>query len=98
MATTIKTFSNIGIKSVFTPSVTIQPGETIVTSAQNLSVSGYNRCCWELASDNDSYFYSDLVITGRPESLQVRNMGNTAFTGRIKIRAIYYPAFNLIYL
>ena len=98
MAVTIKTVGNLAMKSVITPSFTVQPGEAVLTSLQNFSVSGYTSFGWELASDNDSYVYSDLVITGGLATLQVRNMGNTTFTGRIKVHALYYPAPNVVYL
>ena len=98
MAVTIKTVGNIAKKAVHTPNFTIQPGETILTSFQNFSVNDYTSFGWELASNNNSYVYSDLVITGGLATLQVRNMGNTAFTGRILANALYYPANNIVYL
>ena len=98
MATTIKAVNNLGIKTVYTPTITIQPGETVLTSAQNYSVNGYQTFSWELTSDNNSYVYSDLLITGDLSTLQIRNMGNTAFSGRIRLHAFYYPMNNLAYL
>ncbi len=98
MATTIKSVNNLGMKTVYTPSITIQPGEAVLTAAQNYSVSGWQTFAWELTSDNNSYVYSDLLITGGLSTLQVRNMGNTAFTGRIILHAFYYPVNNFAYL
>lgn len=98
MAATIKTVGNIAKKAVHTPSLTIQAGETILTSFQNFSVNNYTSFGWELASNNNAYVYSDLVITGGLATLQVRNMGTTTFTGRILANALYYPANNIIYL
>lgn len=98
MASTTKPVNNIGIKAVYTPSLTIQPGETILTSAQSYTVNGFTDIAWQLAPENGSYVFSDLIVSGTLSNLQIRNMGSTAFSGRIILRTFYYPSFNLIYL
>ena len=97
MAITVKPIRNIARRNLTSNAVTIQPGAVATLFFPNSSLNNYVDFSWNLAIDNDSRVYSDLIITGSLGRITARNMSSTAFTGSIKINVNYYPYDSMVF-